>query len=185
MTKNTSPLLSHSEIRQSLLLYSSFLARAAAVVRQGRDVFDRLNLQASGFQRGDRTFAAAAGAFYFYVDVLHAKLARLFSHLLGSTLAGKRSALAASFEPARAGAGPTERVALGIGDRDHRVVEGRHDVGDCHGHVATRGLLLDLRFFCALDAFTCFTCFGCFGHLVLNSKQIDREIAKNFELIVL
>ncbi len=159
-----------------LLLYSSFLARATAVVRQGRDVFDRLNFQASGFQRGDRTFAAAAGTFYFYVDVLHAKLARLLSHLLGSTLAGKRSALAASFEPARAGAGPTERVALGIGDRDRRVVEGRYDMGDSYGHVATRGLFLDLRCLSALGALGALGAFSCFGHLVLNSKQMNVRL---------
>jgi hypothetical protein len=148
-------------------------------VWQGRDVFDGLDLQASGFQRGNRAFATTAWALHFDVDVFDAELTGLLGCLLSSTLAGKRRTLAASLEAGCASTGPAERIALGVGDRDHRVVEGRYDVGDSHGHVTSSGLLLDLRRLTALG----FGCFGCFGHVVLDSKLMKCVVAMGCEAI--
>jgi hypothetical protein len=64
---------------------------------------------------------------------------------LRGTLAGERRALAATLEAARAGAGPTERVALRVGDRHGRVVERGLDVGDADRN-APLGFLLGRAF---------------------------------------
>ena len=105
-------------------------------MRQRGDVFDRLDLQPGRLQGRDRAFPAAAGSLHLHVDFLDAELRRLFGRLLGGKLTGKRRALAASLEPARAGARPAERVALRVGDRHRRVVERRLDESNPHRHVA-------------------------------------------------
>src|SRR4051794_21596711 len=52
------------------------LGRAAAVVRLGRDVLDRADLEAGRLQRADRGLPAGAGALDEDVDLLHAVLLR-------------------------------------------------------------------------------------------------------------
>jgi hypothetical protein len=110
-------------------------------------ILDGFHFQAGGFQSGDRTFATAAGAFDLHFDILDAKLLGLFSSLLSGTLTGKRGALAATLETARASARPTQRVTLGVGDCHGGVVEGRLDVSDHDRHVSTDRFLLDFRWF--------------------------------------
>ena len=60
--------------------------------------------------------------------------------LLGGHLGGEGRALAGALEADVAGRGPREHVALEVGDRDDRVVEGRLDVGDAVGDVAPLAL---------------------------------------------
>ena len=124
-----------------LPLHSPLLSGAAPVVGDRRDVFDQLDVQARGLQRGDRTFATAAGAFDADFDVTHAELLRLFGRLLSRALAGKRSAFPRSFESRRAGRGPAQCIAFGIGDGHRRVVERRVDVSNPVGDVSTDAFL--------------------------------------------
>ena len=56
---------------------------------------------------------------------------------LGGPLGGERRALAAALEADGAGRGPAQRVAVGVGDGDDRVVERRLDVGDAPADVAS------------------------------------------------
>src|ERR1700704_2781602 len=106
-------------------------------MRQRRYIFDRLDRQAGGLERGDRAFAAAAGALHPNLEFLDAEFRGLLGALLSRALAGERRTLAAALEAARAAAGPAERISLGVGDRHSRVVEARLDVGDSHGDVAS------------------------------------------------
>ena len=62
---------------------------------------------------------------------------------LGRNLCRKRGRLTRTAETAAACRRPRQGVALAIGYRDDRVVEGCVDVGDCVDHM-----LLDLLLFC-------------------------------------
>ena len=98
----------------SLPLDPAFLARAAPVVRNWGNVLDEFDKNASGLERGNSTFSTRSWSIYMDSNFLHAKFRSLFRCLLRRTLASKRCALAASFEPTRAGTCPTEGVAFCI-----------------------------------------------------------------------
>src|SRR5262249_23511849 len=113
------------------------LGRAAAVVRQGRDVLDGLDGQAGRLQGGDGRLAPGAGALDAHLDLLEAELAGPLGGDLGGPLGGERRALARALETDRAGGGVAERVAVGVGDGDDGVVERRLDVGDAPADLAS------------------------------------------------
>jgi hypothetical protein len=75
------------------------------------------------------------------VDVPHPKLCRFLSGLLGGTLTGKRSAFSASLEAACSSTGPTKGVTFGVRNRHGCVVEGRVNVSDAIGDIATNAFL--------------------------------------------
>ena len=106
-------------------------------MRQGRDVLDGLDFQPSRLHGRDSTFAATTGAFDFHFHFLHTELDGLFSDLLRGQLPGKRSAFAATFESARTGTGPAQRITFIIGDGYRCIIERRSDVGHAHGYTAT------------------------------------------------
>src|SRR5262245_25774326 len=126
-------------------LDAALLAGTTAVVRKRRDVFDGLHFEAGGFERGDRAFAATAGALHFDFNFLDAELLGFVGGLLSGHLPGKRRALAAALETSGAGAGPAERITLGVGDGHGRVVERGLDVGDADRNIAA-GFLFDFDF---------------------------------------
>ena len=127
-------------------LYAADLGRPRAVMRNGSDVLNGLDGHSRCLQGGDRAFAAGTGAFNPNLKFLHAELGGPLGRLLPGALAGKGRALAAALESAGACAGPAERVALGVGDRDDGVVERRLDVGNrssrCDGFSFSWWLLL-------------------------------------------
>ena len=123
------------------VLDATFLAGTATIVWQRGDIFDGFHLEASRFKGRDGTLATTARSLDLHFYVLDSKFLSLFGSLLGSTLTGKRGALAAPLETTRAGTCPTERVSLGVGDRHGGVVKRRFDVGKRDGHVAPDGLL--------------------------------------------
>src|SRR5262249_5682492 len=118
-------------------LDSAFLGWAAAVVRQGRDVFDDLDVQARTLQGRDGRLASGAGALDLDLDFLEAGLGRLLGGDLGGALGGEGRALAAALEADGAGRGVAQRITVGVGDGDDGVVERRLDVGDAPADVAT------------------------------------------------
>src|SRR5437870_4136841 len=69
--------------RRSGRLDSAFLGRPAAVVRQGGDVLDGLDVQAGRLQGGDGGFASRAGPLDADLDLLEAELGGLLSGDLG------------------------------------------------------------------------------------------------------
>src|SRR5687767_1191754 len=123
----------------NLPLHPPLLGRAAAVVRDRRDVGNVGDLQTTGVERAHRGLATGARAFDAHFDHLHAVFLRGNASLLGGDLRGERRALARAAETATARRRPRERVALAVGDRDDRVVERRVHVRD-----RVRDVLLDL-----------------------------------------
>ncbi len=100
------------------------------------DVFDSRDLQSCVLQVQNGLFAAGAGAVDLDLDLDHARLAGLLGSVLGGASGGVGSALARALEvPALPGRRPRDRLAVGVGDGDHRVVEGRLDVRDAARHA--------------------------------------------------
>src|SRR5690242_15904386 len=104
------------------------LRRTAAVVRLGSDIRDRADLEAGCLQGADRGLTSRARALDEDIDLLQAVLLRLAGGVLGSHLRRERRRLARALEADVAGRGPADHVALRIGDRNDRVVEGALDV---------------------------------------------------------
>src|SRR5205814_157591 len=107
-------------------------------------VFDAEDLQTRVLDLEDRLFATGAGAFYFHFDFHHAVLAGFARRFLSSATGGEGSALASALEANRASRRPGDRLAVGVGDRDHRVVESR-----LHMRHAARDALAKLLLWCA------------------------------------
>lgn len=131
--------LKHGEC--SSVLDSPLFGGAAAIVRQWGDVLDRFNRHAGSLKRRNRAFTTATRPLHTDVQLLHAKLDRLFSALLSRALAGEWSALATPFEAARSGACPTKCVAFRVCDGDRGVVERRLNMRDSNSHIPTNFLL--------------------------------------------
>src|SRR6266404_3924878 len=104
-------------------------------MRNRRNVSDAGDLQTAVVERTHCGLAAWAGSTNTYLDVLHAMLLRGSACLLGGNLCRERRALARPAKAAAARGRPRQRVALAIGDRDDRVVEGGMHVRDCIEHV--------------------------------------------------
>src|SRR5215211_1475217 len=113
------------------------LGRAAAVVGDGGDVLDALDLQAGRLQGADGRLPAGTGALDEHVDSADAVLLGSPGGLLGRQLGRERGRLARALEPDVARRRPRDRVALGVGDGHDRVVEAGLDVG-----VGVRDVLL-------------------------------------------
>lgn len=111
-------------------------------MRDWRHVFDQLDIQAGSLKRSDRAFTTRSRSLHADFNVTHAEFRCLFSSLLGSALASKRSAFAAALETRRSGRCPAERIALRVGHGDGRVVESRMNVNDAAANVATDAFLL-------------------------------------------
>src|SRR6185437_2136260 len=119
--------------------YPPPLRRPATVVRHRRHIGDAADLQAERVERANRRFAPGSGTLDAHLEILDAALLRRASSRLGRDLRGERRGLARALEAGPAGRRPRQRVALPVGDRDDRVVEGRVNVRDAFRHV-----LLDL-----------------------------------------
>src|SRR6478735_1662876 len=111
------------------------LRRTAAVVRLGRHVLDRTDLEARGLQRTDRGLAARARALHEDVDLAHAVLLRTTSGGLGGELGGEGRRLARALEADLARRRGRDDGARRVGDRDDRVVERALDVRLAVGDV--------------------------------------------------
>src|SRR5207244_3168013 len=101
------------------------LPGSAAVVGHGRYVLYARDLEARGREGADRGLAPRARTLHEHVHLLESVFLSASSRLLGGELCGERRGLARALEADVAGARPRQRVALEIGDRDDRVVEGR------------------------------------------------------------
>src|SRR5262249_43022696 len=111
------------------------LARPATIVRDRRYIADRRHREARGLQRTQRRLAARAGTRDLDLEGAHAVLHRLLGGVLRGDLRGERGRLARALEAVAARRRPCNRVALRVGDGDHRVVERRVDVRDARRDV--------------------------------------------------
>src|SRR3954467_2449767 len=126
-------------------LNTATLLRAAAVVRDRRDVRDRVDPDAQRGERTHRGLAARAGATDLDVQVLDPLLHGGAAGHFRRDLRGERRRLARALEALAAGGGPAQGVALAVGDRDDRVVEGGVHVADTVRHVLANLLAHTLR----------------------------------------
>src|SRR5690606_26105737 len=111
------------------------LRRAATVVGHRGDVLDRADLEAGSREGPDRGLPARAGTAHEDIDLLHPVLHGTTGGRLGAHLGGERRRLPRPLEADGAGAGPRDHVAVGVGDRDDRVVERAPDVRVSEGDV--------------------------------------------------
>src|SRR6266508_154594 len=115
--------------------------RAAAVVRNGRDVADRADLEPDRLQRADGRFAARSRSAHEDLDLLEAELHRLAGGDLGRRLGRERRALARALEARAARARPRDDVAHLVGESHDRVVERGLHVRDAGADLAALALL--------------------------------------------
>src|SRR6476620_3506559 len=99
------------------------LARPATVVRYRRHVADRGNRKASRLPRAQRRLTSRARARHLDFEGTHAVLLRLLGGIFCRDLGSVGRRLARALETHGPGRGPGNRVALRVGDRNHRVVE--------------------------------------------------------------
>src|SRR5690606_105969 len=116
--------------------YATLLRRTAPVVRDRRHVDDVGDLVADVVERTHGGLTTRAGALDAHFQRLHAVVERGLAGLLGGDLGCERGRLARTAETRAARGRPRERIALAVGDRDDRVVEGRVHVGDAIGDDA-------------------------------------------------
>src|SRR6185436_13186011 len=119
------------------------LRRPAAVVRDRRDVADRLDVDADRLQRANRRLAPCARSLDAHLDAAQA-------HRLGGVARRdrrlrrrERRPLARPLEADSARARPRHHRALGIGDGDDRVVERGLDVRVAVVHYPLLAALLE------------------------------------------
>src|SRR5215213_754677 len=138
---------------EMLLLAAPPLGRTAAVVRHGRDVLDGRHLDAGALYRANGGVTPRTRALHLHLGASQAVLLGGLGRPLGGQLGGERRRLAGALEPHAARRRPRDDVALGVGDRDDRVVERALDVHHAGGDVlavpaaraATRWLRLGHR----------------------------------------
>src|SRR5476651_2587123 len=111
------------------------LWRAAAVMRNRRHVADRGDGEADGLQGAQCRFASRAGTLDLDLERPHAVLHRLLAGILGSHLRGIGRRFARALEALAARGRPGDRIALGVGDGDDRIVERRVHMRDAGGDV--------------------------------------------------
>ncbi len=93
-------------------------------------IFNRLDCQASRLKSRYGTLATGARALDPDFDFFDAEFHRFFRRLLCGTLTGKRGTLATSLEVAGTATGPTEAIALRVGNSNRRVIKRRADMRD-------------------------------------------------------
>src|SRR2546422_4542175 len=104
------------------------LGGPAAVVRDGRDVRDRRDLETRRLQGTDGGLAAGSRALDEDLDLLEAVLHGAAGRRFGGDLGRQGRASAPPLVAPAARAAPGEHVALRVGQRHDGVVEGRLDV---------------------------------------------------------
>src|SRR5581483_6633187 len=105
------------------------------IVRDRRYVADRRHREARGLQGAQRRLASRTRTGDLDLEGAHAVLHRLLGSVLGGNLRGERGRLARALEAVAARRRPCDRVALRVGDGDHRVVERGVDVRDARRDV--------------------------------------------------
>src|SRR6185369_15277063 len=100
--------------------HPALLARAAAVVRDGRRVLDGLDVQPVGLERPDGGFPSGAGPGDPHVHGTHAVLLRAVRAIGRGQLRREGRSLAGALEPDAPGGAPGQDAALLVRDGDDR-----------------------------------------------------------------
>src|SRR6266851_1869610 len=116
-------------------LHAPALARPATIVRDRRYVTDRRNGEARRLQSTQRRFAARARPRHFHFKSAHAVFLGFARNILARHLGRIRGRFTRPLETHGARRRPRNRITLGVGDRDHCVIERRVHVSDAGGDV--------------------------------------------------
>ena len=92
-------------------------------MRNGGDVLNHNNFQASGLEGADSGLTTLTGALDVDLNGLQAVLLGSIGGSLSSALCGKGSGLTGATEAQTAGGSPGQSVTLQVGDGHHGVVE--------------------------------------------------------------
>src|SRR5215217_3224775 len=158
----------HSPFANSL--DAAALAGPAAVVRDRRDVADRSDREPRRLEGAKRRLAARPGTRHLDLQRAHAVLGRFAGSILRGHLGRIGSRLARPFEAHRTGGRPRDRVALGVRDGNHGVVE-----RGVHMRHAGDNVLA----FAAADAGRFF------GHsLVLQARPLCKALGIGVQIVV-
>src|SRR3546814_14432391 len=115
-------------------------------MRNRRDVANRCNSKTNGLQRAQCRLSTRSGAFHFDLKGTDAMFGSLASRVLRAYLRGIGGRLTRTLETHHARGGPAYRIALGVGDGDHSVVEaGVHmQIGRACGRERVVSVRVDL-----------------------------------------
>ena len=111
-------------------LYPPPFWRTTSVVRNGCNILDKMDLEASRLKGSESRFSSRPRSFDINIDGSKAMLHRLFGGILRSHLGSKGSALSRSLEALGTGTGPCNHISFFIGNGDDGVVERSLNVGD-------------------------------------------------------
>lgn len=111
-------------------------------------VADRRNSNTRLTDRTDRRLSAATRAFDPDFDLTHSSVRRFASSFAGRLLGRKGRSLSRAAETAGARRRLSNKVAVGIRYRDHRVIERRRNVNDPKRNVLFLFLFVNLLFWC-------------------------------------
>src|ERR1700756_3268671 len=103
--------------------HAAAFARTTAVMGNGRYVTDRGDVETRRLDRAQRRFASRTGTRDLDLERAHAMLGRLPNGVLRRDLRREWGRFAGPLESHRASRRPGDRVALGVGNGDHRIVE--------------------------------------------------------------
>src|SRR5579864_8514224 len=115
--------------------YTPALTWPAAIMRNRSHVPNGGNGEPRRLQGTQRRFAARARPCHLDFERAHAVLLGLLSHILRRDLSRIGGRFARPLETHSARRRPCNRVALGVGHRDHRIVERRIHMGDARSDV--------------------------------------------------
>jgi len=117
-------------------------------MRYRRRIADRRNAYARLTYGPDRRLASAARPFYADFNLTHPRIGSLSRGLAGSLLRGERRSFSGTAKAPSSRRRLGDKVAVGIGDRDHRVVKRRSDMNDPVRNVLFLFLFVNLFLWC-------------------------------------
>src|SRR5271157_4774407 len=139
-------------------LYSALLRRTAAVVRHGRHILDRANLDARRRKRAHRRFPPRSRTAHPHLHRPQSALASLVGRRQRRLLRGERRPLPRPTEAQRTRARPGDGIPLQVRDGHDGVVEGSLDMHDAR---------MDDALFLFLEALLLACFYWCFRHTPL------------------
>ena len=135
--KEYPPALSHTLPLEegTRLLDATPLGRPATIVRDRRHIPNRSDGKPCRLQGAQSRFTARAWPLYLDLESAHAMFHGLTPGILGRDLRSIRRRFARTLETLATRRRPRDRISLGVGDRDHRIVKGRIHMRCARGDV--------------------------------------------------
>src|SRR3989338_3237822 len=118
------------------LLNPTSLWRSAAIVRNGRDVFDGQNIYPVGVKTANRPFPAAADAFDKHADLFYRVRLDIVRHFLYHLSGGVWGGLFRTLKTDHTGARPAQHITILVSHRDNGIVKSGLNISAGMAHLA-------------------------------------------------